>query len=293
LQAAVQVSSERGYDRVTVAAVVADARVSRRTFYELFDSSEDCLLAVCEEHLAEMASVLAPVYEGRGAWCERLRSAVTRALEFLEAEREEGALTVAFLLGAGPKSPRRRARALGALSAVLEDGRPEAPPGVVPSPLAAELLLAGVLGALHARMARRQEPLVALVNPLMSMLVLPYLGGDAAASELKRARPKRRETPPRTAVDPLRELRIRLTYRTARVLAAIAETPGLSNAEVSAAADVTDQGQISKLLARLAGLGVIENTGTGQTNGAANAWRLTRKGNDVEAAIGRHSAPGR
>lgn len=50
--------------------------------------------------------------------------------------------------------------------------------------------------------------------------------------------------------------------------------------------------QISKLLARLAGVGLIENRGDGQPKGVANACWLTRGGSEVERAIGLESAPG-
>ena len=62
---------------------------------------------------------------------------------------------------------------------------------------------------------------------------------------------------------------MRLTYRTLRVLAEIAAAPGISNREVAEAAGVRDPGQISKLLARVEGLGLVRNTGGGQAKGAA------------------------
>ncbi len=92
--------------------------------------------------------------------------------------------------------------------------------------------------------------------------------------------------------DPLEGLNLRLTYRTARVLAVIAAQPGLSNREVSGRAGISDEGQISKLLARLARLGLIENTGEGHTKGATNAWRLTPRGREVERTIKHHTRPG-
>ena len=63
--------------------------------------------------------------------------------------------------------------------------------------------------------------------------------------------------------DPLDEVDMRLTYRTARVLACIAERPGASNRVVAEHAGVADPGQISKLLRRLEGLGLAVNTGGG------------------------------
>jgi hypothetical protein len=73
----------------------------------------------------------------------------------------------------------------------------------------------------------------------------------------------------------------RLTYRTLCVLTAVAAVPGLSNKEISDRAGITDQGQISKLLARLAGHGLMRNTGEGQPKGEPNAWLLTRRGKEL------------
>ena len=71
---------------------------------------------------------------------------------------------------------------------------------------------------------------------------------------------------------------LRMTYRTALVLEAIAQAPGVSNLGVARHAQVNDQGQISKLLSRLERNGLVQNTGRGQTQGAPNEWRLTPAG---------------
>jgi DNA-binding MarR family transcriptional regulator len=81
------------------------------------------------------------------------------------------------------------------------------------------------------------------------------------------------------------ETGIRSTYRTARVLAAIAANPGASNRAVAAAAGIVDEGQTSKLLKRLAGLGLIENTTRHPKSGEANAWRLTARGVEIERSM--------
>jgi DNA-binding IclR family transcriptional regulator len=79
---------------------------------------------------------------------------------------------------------------------------------------------------------------------------------------------------------------MRMTYRTARVLAVIAERPGVSNRAVAEHAGMHDQGQISKLLARLERLGLAENAGDGQAKGESNAWSLTRLGWQVAQRLG-------
>jgi hypothetical protein len=57
----------------------------------------------------------------------------------------------------------------------------------------------------------------------------------------------------------------------------VAERPGANNRQVGVAAGVSDQGQMSRLLARLEGLGLLENRGT-RALGAPYAWHLTARG---------------
>ncbi len=91
--------------------------------------------------------------------------------------------------------------------------------------------------------------------------------------------PRAPRTGPSATGDPLRELDMRLTYRTVRVLLAIDAIGGRgsppSNRQVATAAGISDQGQISKLLARLQPLGLIGNTGGDHAKGEPNAWSLT------------------
>ena len=61
--------------------------------------------------------------------------------------------------------------------------------------------------------------------------------------------------------DPFKDAGMRLTYRTVRVLMAIAQHPDGSNRVIGETADITDQGQISKLLGRLERIGLAANTG--------------------------------
>jgi DNA-binding MarR family transcriptional regulator len=124
----------------------------------------------------------------------------------------------------------------------------------------------------------------------MGMIVLPYLGAAAARREVETPAPKRSSAKrPVTRTDPLQDLPMRLTYRTMRVLMSIAEMAGRgaypSNRAVGEHAGIGDQGQASKLLARLHKLGLIENQGGDPTRGEPNAWTLTATGKQVHDSI--------
>jgi AcrR family transcriptional regulator len=309
LAALVEVAGERGVGRVSVAHIVERAGISRRTFYELFEDREDCFLAAFDHALARAMEAVVPAYEVGGGWRERVRAGLTALLGFLDEEPGLGALLVVDALGAGPRALERRERVLDALSAVVGGGGRggnAARDNAVreSSPLAAEGVVGAVFSVLHARLlkqraqvsaagaARGVEPrFLGLVNPLMSMIVMPYLGTAAARRELGRPVPVRHAVK-RTSLDPLRDLDMRLTYRTVRVLIAIATNPGASNRRIAESAEVSDQGQISKLLTRLEHLGLVENVGEGPVKGEPNAWTLTARGEQVEQAISLHTQPG-
>jgi AcrR family transcriptional regulator/DNA-binding MarR family transcriptional regulator len=288
LVALADVVSERGVGAASVATVVARAGVSRRTFYELFADREACFLAALEHGIALAAAVVLPAYERAAGWRERVRAGLAALLGFLDEEPALGALCVVHSLGGGSVAMERRAQVVDALIAVVDEGRQAGGGrrGAAVAPLTAEGVVGGVLAVVYARLVQPGDgAMLDLLGSLMNMIVLPYQGAAAANRELARAAPEGRRSPRRPVGDPLKDLDMRLTYRTVRVLIAIAAAPGASNREVGEAAGIADQGQISKLLQRLTSLGLIENTGAGHARGEANAWRLTAKGQEVEHTI--------
>lgn len=295
LSAAVQVVSVYGYPKMTVSRVTGRAGVSRRTFYELFEDREDCFLAVFDEAVARAGRLLAGGYETGGrSWRGRVRAGLGALLEFFDEEPAVCSLLVVDALGAGSRVQQRRAEILRQLAGALQQEGSRAGSGRKLPPLTGEGVVGAVLGVVHTRLSSGQTEYVSeLLNPLMAMVVLPYLGPTVAQRELERSAPKTSGIPKRRGgnaslsspvSDLFQELPMRLTYRTLRVLSAIAERPGASNRLIGDLAGTSDQGQISKLLARLEKLGLVANSGQGQAYGEANAWRLTELGEEVKQA---------
>jgi AcrR family transcriptional regulator len=286
--AMVEQVAEHGVANLTVAHIVAQSGVSRRTFYEIFADREDCLLAAFDDAIERFAARVIPAYQREDRWREKIRAGLIALLERLDAEPEMGRLAIVGMLGAGARALERRRLVLIHVVAVVDGGRGEVKRGGEnPPPLTAEGVVGAVLSVLHARLVEAQPGrLVELVNELMGIVVLPYLGAAAARRELGRPAPVSHDvSPPKTPADPLRELDMHLTYRTVRVLMAVATGPGSSNRAIADAAEIADQGQISKLLGRLQGLGLLENVGGVHERGGPNAWTLTAKGWEVHAAV--------
>ena len=323
LSALVEVLGEHGYEGATVGRICKRAGVSRRTFYDIYDDREACFLDAFETAVERLTQKVVPVYAIKesarkaGSWRERIRAALAVLLESFDAEPGLARLCLVETLKGGPVVLEHRQRVAAALAVAMDAGRQEAK-AADPPPLTAESLVGGAVSVIHSRLVgsppvagdsrtgKRKagspgkgkadgggaELMVGLLNPLMSMIVLPYLGQAASRKELERPISASSRTGkasnghiPAPASDPFRGLPIRITFRTVRVLATVGAQPDASNREIGQDAGVADQGQMSKLLRRLEKAGLIENHGEGQVRGEANAWRLTTQGQGVLHAV--------
>jgi|HubBroStandDraft_3_1064219.scaffolds.fasta_scaffold07107_3 AcrR family transcriptional regulator len=293
LNATVEMLAERGAQSMSIAALSQRAGVSRKTFYEVFADREACLCAAFEETVLRIERDVSSAVANERKWLSRTRAGLAALLSHLDREPACARLVVVEALGAGEPTLEARRGVLDRLIAIVDEGRGEAKRE--PPPLTAEGVVGAVFSVVHARVLDRDpRPLGELLGPLMAMIVQPYLGAAAAQREIdaqahasisETAPPTRAVRVSRAMADPFKDLPMRLTYRTALVLSSIAESPGASSKQVAAAAGVPDQGQMSRLLARLRRFDLIENRGGQPTRGEAMAWTLTAKGRELLRAV--------
>jgi AcrR family transcriptional regulator/DNA-binding MarR family transcriptional regulator len=282
--------AEGGVEAATVGSISRRAGVSRRTFYEVFADREACFMAAFDQAVERIAQDVVPAYAGERTWSARIRAGLLALLEQLDEHPGLARMCVIETLRAGPEVLERRKRVLGILTDAVDDGRAACKPGSEPLPLTAEGVVGGALSVVHARLLEGSDrPLVELANPLTGMILHPYLGPLAARRELDRPPPKTPAMVADALKDPFKGLSIRFTYRTARVLATIATEGGRgsypSNRLIADSSGIGDEGQMSRLLRRLEGAGLIENRGEGHARGEPNAWRLTQHGKAIHAAL--------
>jgi AcrR family transcriptional regulator/DNA-binding MarR family transcriptional regulator len=290
LAAVVDGICETGCAELTISDVIGRARVSRKTFYQLFDDREDCIVAAFEQTVAENLMLAREAYDCESGWREGIRSALGSLLASMDERPAFARLCLVDVFSSGEQVMQRRAEVLAEIARFIDRAR-SLESTREPPQMTAEGVIGAVLAVLHKRVLEQsEEPLAGLLGPLMGIIVLPYLGSRAAGRELngrradaRRVRSARR---PARRIDVLEGLNMRVTYRTMRVLVAVSEQPGTSNREIAHASGVTDQGQISKLMTRLERLHLVENRGPGQERGAANAWYLTPRGTELEQLAG-------
>jgi AcrR family transcriptional regulator len=289
----------RGASSATVARVIARAGVSRRLFYEMFGDIEDCFLATFDWAVDQARVLTVEAYAAERGWHEGIRAALAALLRFFDERPTLAQLCIVHAAGGGPRVLERRSRVIAELCEAVDLGRPTGSARRVPGPVVAEGVVGAVLAVLYTRLLARgpgselggdEQPLIEMHGELMSLVVLPYLGAAVAGRELHKPPPAPR-TRSRT-VEPLPPGRstleepARLTYRTVRVLRAIAELPAGSNREVAERAGIVDQGQISKILTRLEYQGLVANRGgSSTTRGTPNSWWLTERGEALEVEL--------
>jgi AcrR family transcriptional regulator len=291
LGAAVPVVDELGWSGVTVADISARARMSRRTFYDLFANREDCLLAVLDDAVDRIERELGAASLGGAGWLERVRTGLWTILCSLDRDPALARVCVVQSARGSRMVLEARERILARLASAIDEGRSQVARGAHVPAVTGEGLVGAAMAIVYKRLLNGESaPLTDLHRDLMGMIVLPYLGSAAAGREHKHRAPGllARATRDASVVaigergeDPLREIPMRLTYRTARVLGVVAQNAGVSNRLVGEHAGISDQGQVSKLLARLQRLGLLANTGEGHARGERNAWQLTPLGERV------------
>jgi AcrR family transcriptional regulator len=116
LDAMVRVVAEKGFQAATVADAVRLARISRGTFYELFESKEACLAAAYRAGVDVLAARVRDAVRGAADWREELRLGLRAYLESFDEEPQFARVYLlewAPVIGERDASIRRFARRYG------------------------------------------------------------------------------------------------------------------------------------------------------------------------------------
>src|SRR5438105_4031485 len=84
LEGLAQAIARRGFAQTTIADIVAQARVSKRTFYEHFSDRDECFLAAYAEGSTLILDAIAQAVDPAAPWERQIRAAVQAYLASLE-----------------------------------------------------------------------------------------------------------------------------------------------------------------------------------------------------------------
>lgn len=174
LNGVVEAVAERGWNATTIAAIVAAAKISRRTFYEYFEGKEDCFGAayeMIEAHLLEQM-LAAPGADER--WPDRVRARLAALLDALARDEAVARCFLVEPLAAGGEVAARYREAMGMLAAAL---RPEPAPTQLDMEVRDQALIGGIATLIVRRLnSGGAESLPDLLPDLTELSLAPYVG---------------------------------------------------------------------------------------------------------------------
>jgi AcrR family transcriptional regulator len=188
LWATVRLVAEKGFESVTVFDVTERAGVSRAAFYELFECKDECLFAAYEKVLDVLFAYVARAFEGDGAWPLRMRRAMQACLEACSAEPEVARMATVDAPAARPEAQRRYRNALERFVPLFIEGR-EYAANEIPLPPDLERMAVGGAETIISDevVAGRAEDLPTRLPDILFAVLVPYIGPEAAAAEVRRA----------------------------------------------------------------------------------------------------------
>ncbi len=121
LDAALELFGNQGFARTTVAGVCSEANVATRSFYELFGSREELLLALYEEIITELAEGMTlAMAEHSGDLRHWVRAGVAAVIQPLTADERKGRVAELEVIGVSPPLERRRREVVRAFAAMID-----------------------------------------------------------------------------------------------------------------------------------------------------------------------------
>lgn len=181
--------SENGYAGTTIAHITRHAAVSRRTFYEHFNSKDECFVAAYDSVMTELRRRVGDAYDQEEEWPQAVKAGIAAMLEFLASEPHLARLSMVEALVAGPVVVERYDAAIQSLVPFFQAGREGRSAEVLEglSPTTEEALVGGMVSLISRRVfAGRSEELEDLLPDLVEFALTPYLGSGEAAKVARR-----------------------------------------------------------------------------------------------------------
>jgi AcrR family transcriptional regulator len=177
LLATAELVAERGYRRTTIELIAKTARVALTTFYEHFESKEECFLAAFDENVDAAAEVFAELVDPELDWTDQVSFGLEVFLEMIATETPRATLCLVESQAAGPAALARYQGMLERVAPKLREGR-ALNPRSARLPEGLEVALAGGIAWLvHQRLvAGEAAEIKALLPEMLQIALTPYVG---------------------------------------------------------------------------------------------------------------------
>jgi AcrR family transcriptional regulator len=128
LDAIVELVASHGYARTTVGGIAATAGVSRTTFYEQFESKEDCFRLAYDAVAGQLVEAISTASAGIEDKRAQLAAGIDAYLNWFAAHPAAAATFIVEVHTAGPEALEQRAAVLKRFCEVIDANAPDTPP---------------------------------------------------------------------------------------------------------------------------------------------------------------------
>jgi AcrR family transcriptional regulator len=188
VRATVQVIRRKGYAGVTIADIVAAAKISRNVFYKLFHDKEEAFIAAQRLGLQESVAACSGAFFAASAWPERVYDGLRALLEHTAADP---ALAYVILIepnAAGDRALQRLIDTLKAFTIFLEEGYRQNPRAQALPHLCSDAIAGAIFELLYHHAVTERIPQLPELTPQCAYIALAPFIGPAEASELVQAK---------------------------------------------------------------------------------------------------------
>jgi AcrR family transcriptional regulator len=172
---------DRGYRAVTVADVVKRARIARRTFYDNFNSKEDCFLAAQEYAMSRALELVVEAGGEADSWPRRVEAGLAAFLGYVAEQPALARACMVEALAAGPAALKSYEESLQTFIALFRSGREASPHKERLPETLEEAIVGGIFWIVYQRLLLDEvERVPELLPELVEFALTPYLGAKAA-----------------------------------------------------------------------------------------------------------------
>ena len=169
--------AENGYAGTTVERVLANAGVSRSTFYAHFENRRDCVLAAHDRVFERLSGTLVAACAGEPDWPAKVAAAIRAAIEFARRSPVEAHLLLLDAVAADSVLATRVLTSNDFLVALLRNGREQWAGAAVLPELTERALVGAAMSVIGGKLIMGQTDQLDDLEPqLIQFFLAPYVG---------------------------------------------------------------------------------------------------------------------
>jgi AcrR family transcriptional regulator len=185
LAAMIRVVGIKGYRETAVADVIEEAQTSRTTFYKYFEDKHNCFLAAYGMLVEQVFGEVVSKCDGEAPWLSRMTTGLTTIVDRFAVDPQLARTAVVEVAAAGADARQLHWDAVARFTEYLDAGRELAGKEL---PENISLMSAGAVSGLifDELLAGRADQLPDRLPDLLFAMLVPYVGPQAAAAEMRR-----------------------------------------------------------------------------------------------------------